>query len=46
MSWDDDKIKTTNFNSRALDALFSVVTNAEFKKISSTESANDAWIIL
>ena len=46
VSWDDDKIKTTNFNSRALDALFSVVTNAEFKKISSTESANDAWIIL
>ena len=46
VSWDDDKIKTTNFNSRALDALFSVVTNEEFKKISSTESTNEAWTIL
>ena len=45
-SWDDDKIKTTNFNSKALNALFSVVTNEEFKKISSTKSANEAWIIL
>ena len=35
--WDDAKIKTTNFNSRALNALFSAVTNEEFKKISSTK---------
>ena len=31
--WDDAKIKAANFNSRALNALFSVVTNEEFKKI-------------
>ena len=41
-SWDDDKIKVANFSSRALNALFSVVTNEEFKKISSIESANEA----
>ena len=41
-SWDDNKIKAANFNSRALNALFSVVTNEEFKKISSTKSANEA----
>ena len=35
--WDDAKIKATNFNSRALNALFSIVTNEEFKKISSTD---------
>ena len=35
-NWDDAKIKAANFNSRALNALFSVVTNKEFKKISST----------
>ena len=45
-SWDDDKIKAANFNSRVLNALFSNVTNEEFKKISSTESANEAWTIL
>ena len=28
--WDDAKIKAANFNSRALNALFSVVTNEEF----------------
>ena len=44
--WDDAKIKTTNFNSRALNALFSAVTNEEFKKISSTETAKEAWTIL
>ena len=44
--WDDAKIKAANFNSRALNALFSVVTNEEFKKISSTETAKEAWIIL
>ena len=42
VSWDNDKIKATNFNSRALNALFSIVTNEEFKKISPTESANEA----
>ena len=31
--WVDAKIKATSFNSRALNALFSVVTNEEFKKI-------------
>ena len=44
--WDDAKIKATNFNSRALNALFSAVTNEEFKKISSTETAKKAWTIL
>ena len=43
---DDAKIKAANFNSRALNALFSVVTNDEFKKISSTETAKKAWTIL
>ena len=32
-NWDDAKIKAANFNSKALNALFSVVTNEEFKKI-------------
>ena len=45
-SWDDDKIKTSNFNSRVFNALFNAVTNEEFKKISSIESANEAWTIL
>ena len=40
--WDDAKIKAENFNSKALNALFSVVTYEEFKKISSTESAKEA----
>ena len=44
--WDDVKIKAANFNSKALNALFSVVTNEEFKKISSTETAKEAWTIL
>ena len=29
-----------------MNALFCVVTNEEFKKTSSTESANEAWTIL
>ena len=33
--WDETKIKAANFNSRALNALFSAVINEEFKKISS-----------
>ena len=45
-NWDDAKIKAMNFNSRALNALFSAVTNEEFKKISSTETAKEAWTIL
>ena len=44
--WDDNKIKAANFNSRALNALFSVVTNEEFKKISSTETVKEVWTIL
>ena len=44
--WDDAKIKATNFNSRALNALFSAVTNEEFKKISSIETSKEAWTIL
>ena len=44
--WDDAKIKATNFYSRALNALFYAVTNEEFKKISFTETAKEAWIIL
>ena len=45
-NWDDAKIKVASFNSKALNALFSVVTNEEFKKISSTETAKEAWTIL
>ena len=44
--WDDAKIKVANFNSRALNALFTAVMNKEFKKISSTETAKGAWTIL
>ena len=44
--WDDAEIKAANFNSRALNALFGAVTNEEFKKISSTETAKEAWTIL
>ena len=44
--WDDAKIKMANFNSRALNAIFSVVTNKEFKIISSTETVKEAWTIL
>ena len=43
--WDDAKIKVANFNSRALNALFSIVINEEFKKISSTETVKEAWTI-
>ena len=45
-NWDEAKIKMANFNSRALNALFNVVTNEEFKKISLTEIAKEAWTIL
>ena len=40
--WDDAKIKAADFNSRALNALFSAVTNEEFKKISSIETVREA----
>ena len=45
-NWDDAKIKAANFNSRALNALFSAVANEEFKKISSSETVKEAWTIL
>ena len=45
VDWDDAKIKAANFNNRALNALFSAVTNEEFKKISSTEITKEAWTI-
>ena len=44
--WDDAKIKAANFNSRAFNAIFNAVMNEEFKKISSTETAKEAWTIL
>ena len=40
--WDEVKIKAANFSSRALNALFSAVTNEEFKKISYTKTAKEA----
>ena len=46
VDWDDAKIKAANFNNRVLNSLFSVVTNEEFKKISSTETTKEAWTIL
>ena len=46
VDWDEAKIKAANFNSRALNVLFSAVTNEELKKISSTETANEEWTIL
>ena len=39
IDWNDAKIKAEKFNSGALNALFSAVTNEEFKKISSTKTA-------
>ena len=46
MNWDEATIIVANFNSRALNAFFCGVTNEEFKKISSTEVAKEAWTIL
>ena len=46
VDWDEAKIKAANFNNRALNVLFSAVINEEFKKISSTETAKEAWTIL
>ena len=45
-TWDDTKIKASNFNSGALNAMFSAMTNEEFKKISSTDNAKETWTIL
>ena len=39
--WDDANIKAANFNSKVLNALFSAVTNEEFKNISSIETAKE-----
>ena len=44
--WDKAKIKAADFNSRALNALFSAVINEDFKKISFTETTQEAWTIL
>ena len=44
--WDEAKIKAANFNSRALNALFSAMSNEEFKKISLTETTKEARTIL
>ena len=46
IDWDEATIIAANFNSRALNDLFCGVTNEEFKKISSTEVAKEAWTIL
>ena len=46
VDWDDAKIQAANFNSKALNALFSAVTNEEFKKISSIETTKEARTIL
>ena len=46
VNWDEATIIVANFNSWALNALFCGVTNEEFKKISSTKVAKEAWPIL
>ena len=46
MDWDETTIIVANFNSGALNAVFCGVTNGEFKKISSTKVAKEAWTIL
>ena len=46
VDWNDATIVAKNFNSKALNALFCGVTNEEFKKISSSEVAKEAWTIL
>ena len=45
-NWGGIKIKAANFNSKALNALFSAITNEEFKKISFTETAKEVQTIL
>ena len=46
VDWNDAKIKAANFNSRVLNALFNVITNEDFKKMSFTKIAKEAWTIL
>ena len=46
MDCDDATIIAANFNSKALNALFCGVTDEEFKKLSSTKVAKEAWTIL
>ena len=46
MDWDDATIIVANFNSSSLNALFCGVTNEEFKRISFTKVAKEAWTIL
>ena len=45
VDWDDVKITAANFNSGALNVLFSAITNKEFKKISLTKTTKEAWTI-
>ena len=44
--WDDAKIKAVNFNCRALNTLFSAITNEEIKKIFSTEITKETQTIV
>ena len=44
--WDDAKIKAANFNNKVLNTIYSAVMNKEFKKISLTKIAKEAWTIL
>ena len=46
VDWDKATNKVANFNSRALNALFSEVTNEKFKKILSMKVAKEVWTIL
>ena len=46
VDWDEATIIKTNFNSKALNALFYGVINEEFKRISSTEVAKEVWTVL
>ncbi|XP_012847829.1 PREDICTED: uncharacterized protein LOC105967762 [Erythranthe guttata] len=44
--WNDGEILLANYNSRALNAIFSGVDDNQFKLIASCESAKRAWEIL
>ncbi|XP_012856995.1 PREDICTED: uncharacterized protein LOC105976262 [Erythranthe guttata] len=44
--WNDGEILLANYNSRALNAIFSGVDDNQFKLITSCESAKRAWEIL
>ena len=45
ITWNDEKIKKANFNSKALNALYIGVANEEFIKISSIEIVKEVWTI-